>query len=66
MLHHVVNKHEWALGDGGGPAKCEHGDLGDREDKEWLVPDSPAHQRLRQLMLDTRFMNNIPRYVNFR
>ena len=58
LLHHVTNNHEWTLGDGGGPGKCSHGELDDR-DKEWLVPDSPCHQKLRMLMLDTRFLNKI-------
>ena len=60
MLHHVVNEHKWGLGE------CDHSRLTEDRDKEWLEPDSAPHRRLRKLMMDTRFLNNVKRYVNFR
>ena len=67
MLHHVVNEHEWALGDGVSPARCVHAELNeDDRQKDWLTPDSPSHRKLRHLMMDTRFVNTLKHYVNFR
>lgn len=67
VLHHVVNQHEWVLGDGYGPGVCEHGHLPSEErDKDWLKRGGNEHERLRRVVLDKRFLNNIGRYVDFR
>lgn len=66
ILHHVTNVHEWALGDGWGPAECEHGDLPEQHDKGWIEPGSQPHDALAKVIMDTRFMNTLKYYVNFR
>ena len=67
MLHHVSNKHEWILGDGVGPAKCDHEPLENEErDKKWLESGSLPHVSLRQVILKTRFVNTLEYFVNFR
>ena len=68
VLHHVVNKHEWYSWDGVGPAACQHQPLSAEkvEETQWLVPGSSAHVRLRVLIMDTRFLNEMKRYTNFR
>jgi len=65
LLYHVVNTHEWALGDGVSDARCGHGDLAEGH-KEWLEPGEDAHKALTRLVLDTRFLHTLSRYVNFR
>lgn len=66
VLHHVTNVHQWALGDGGGPAACEHGPLPDEPDKQWLEAGSPPHDRLRKVLLDKRLLKNSTYYLHFR
>ena len=67
MLHHVVNEHEWVIGDGFGSAKCAHDSIDSEErDKDWLEKGSQAHICLRQIVLDKRFLNTINYFVNFR
>ena len=68
-IHHTVNHHQWTLGDGVGPAECDHGPLPPNEerDKPWLVPNSPAHVALRKVLLDKTWLNNAAaHYSNFR
>ena len=67
ILHHVVNEHEWILGEGRGEGKCGHGILSEEErTKLWLSKSSPAQNALRQIVLKKRFLNEIPYYTNFR
>jgi hypothetical protein len=61
----VVNKHEWISGDGAIEPKCEHESL-EKDDDKWLESGTDAHVALTKVMLDTRFLHNIHRYVNFR
>lgn len=60
ILHHVVNRHEWASG------QCDHGHLDDNRDKEWLTAGTRAHEALTTVVLDKTFLGNIHHYVNFR
>ncbi|XP_033754344.1 uncharacterized protein LOC117337464 [Pecten maximus] len=69
ILHHVTNRHEWLVGDGAGPAECEHAPLpepGPDEETKWLDAESDAHQALEKLVYDTRFLHTLKYYVNFR
>ncbi|XP_061191774.1 uncharacterized protein LOC133200021 [Saccostrea echinata] len=69
VLHHVVGEHEWLLPySDSGVAACAHDPLtGEpRGDKEYMVKGSPAHEALRKVILDKRFMNNIHYFLNFR
>lgn len=60
LLHHVVNVHEWALGE------CEHGQLVEDEGPNWLEPGESPQVALTKLVLDTRFLHSLRFYVNFR
>lgn len=67
VLHHVANKHEWLLGDGYTNGECAHGPLSDADrGKQWIDPESPAHEALRSIVLDRQFASKAKFYVNFR
>ena len=66
LLHHKVNEHEWVLEEGVNGGECPHEPLGDDErNKPWLK-ELPAHKALTKIVMDKRFLNTIPYYVNFR
>ena len=60
LLHHVVDEHEWMLGE------CDHRELDQDRQKPWLKKGSPAHNTLRDLIMNKYFMNTFVHYVNFR
>ncbi|KAJ8017607.1 hypothetical protein HOLleu_44868 [Holothuria leucospilota] len=66
ILHHVVGRHEWVFGDGGGPAKCEHGPLPETWQAKVIPEGSPAHVALREVVLDRRLINSLDYYTRFR
>ncbi|XP_052285882.1 uncharacterized protein LOC127881787 [Dreissena polymorpha] len=66
LLHHVTNEHSWVLDCGGGICECSHGPLTDERELEWLEKGSAAHDALREIICDRRFLNNIPYYLNAR
>ncbi|XP_070554271.1 uncharacterized protein [Ptychodera flava] len=68
VIHHVTNEHEWVLSYGQGTNSCNHGPLTESadSDKEWLEKVSPAHVALVKIVMDKRFTNQIPYFVNCR
>ncbi|XP_028392995.1 uncharacterized protein LOC114517456 [Dendronephthya gigantea] len=67
ILHHVVDEHAWVLEEGVNGGKCEHDPLNESERKKpWLKKESSAHKALAKIILDTRFLNTLVYYVNFR
>ncbi|XP_065150413.1 uncharacterized protein [Paramisgurnus dabryanus] len=60
LLHHVTGEHSWALG------SCHHGPLVEPREKEWIEPNSEAHQKLREIILDARWLKDVPKYLHFR
>lgn len=69
VLHHVVGEHEWFLPySDAGPSSCRHDPISEdtMRDKEWMKKGSPPHEALRKIVLDKRFLHNIPYYLNFR
>ena len=67
VLHHVVDEHEWVLGQGKSNGKCSHEPLTEEERKKpWLKKTSAAHKALRKIALDKRFLGTIPYYTRFR
>ncbi|KAK0141127.1 hypothetical protein N1851_021867 [Merluccius polli] len=60
LLHHVTGEHEWAL------CACRHGPLVDSREKDWIVKNSPAQQKLREIILDIRWLKNVHLYLPFR
>jgi hypothetical protein len=66
-LHHVVDEHEWVLEEGANAGRCAHDPLSEEERrKPWLKKESPAHKALTKIVLDTRFLNTLEYYINFR
>lgn len=59
MLKHVTNTHAWFDG------QCSHGPLEPTE-KEWIKPDSPPMQALREIVLDKKLLRSFPFYTRFR
>ena len=65
ILHHVVNEHDWVLEEGNNGGECDHAPLNeDERNKPWLKKDSPPHKALTKIILDKRFLNTIPYYIN--
>lgn len=58
LLHHVCGEHEWALD------ACHHGPLEESRDKEWINPESVAHQR--EVVLNDRWIKKVHKYLRFR
>ena len=66
-MHHVVDEHEWVLEEGANAGRCAHDPLSEEERrKPWLKKESPAHKALTKIVLDTRFLNTLEYYINFR
>lgn len=59
VLNHIVNKHDWALG------QCEHGpiDADVDRDKEWISPRSQAFDSLQRVVLEPRLLKSFPYYI---
>ncbi|CAB4019001.1 Hypothetical predicted protein, partial [Paramuricea clavata] len=67
ILHHVVDEHEWVLEEGINDGKCGHDTLNEEDrNKPWLKKESPPHKALTKIVLDTRFLNTLGYYTNFR
>ena len=67
VIHHVVDQHEWVLGQGLGPGRCDHGPIIEEErTKPWLQSGSKPHTELRKVVFDARLQKNLTYYVNFR
>lgn len=60
ILHHVTGVHAWALG------ACHHEPLEESTDKDWIQEGSLAHQRLREIILQDRWLKNVQKYLRFR
>ena len=65
VLHHVVNEHEWLFTLDGRSGQCDHGPLEDAT-TPWLAPGSPPHQKLREIIMDKRFLKSMTYYRDFR
>ncbi|KAK7131780.1 hypothetical protein R3I93_018368 [Phoxinus phoxinus] len=53
-------EHSWALG------SCHHGPLVEPREKDWIAPNSEAHQKLCELILDARWLEDVHKYLHFR
>ncbi|XP_019642687.1 PREDICTED: uncharacterized protein LOC109483971 [Branchiostoma belcheri] len=62
ILHHVCNNHTWALG------QCLHPPLDYTEVRTttWLVPGSAPHNRLREILLDKKWLKTAHKFLRFR
>ncbi len=55
------------LEEGANAGRCVHDPLSEEERrKPWLKKESPAHKALTKIVLDTRFLNTLEYYINFR
>lgn len=52
--------------DGGISAYAHDPLLDPTGDNVWMTKGTPAHEALRKIVLDKRFLNNIHYYLNFR
>jgi len=67
VLHHVVDVHEWCLGDNAIAAACEHEPLNEPDGgKKWLEAGDASHASLTKIAMDTRLHRSLRFYVNFR
>ena len=63
----MADEHEWVIPEGINEARCEHEALNPEERKKpWLKKGSPALKALTEIVMDTRFINTLHYYVNFR
>ncbi|KAK0156439.1 hypothetical protein N1851_000275 [Merluccius polli] len=60
LLHHVTNEHQWVLG------ACQHADLESGGSQQWLERDSMAHEALKSIVGNKRWLNVVHKYLNFR
>ena len=60
LLHHVANEHEWPL-----DARL-HGPVEADPHKEWIKKGSTAHEALTEIILNERWLKDVPKYLNFR
>ncbi|XP_006137905.1 uncharacterized protein LOC102457766 isoform X2 [Pelodiscus sinensis] len=66
LVHHVVNEHQWASGNGIIKERCKHGPQMDEREKEWLEKGSKPHTEMCRIILDKKFLRNIPYFLQFR
>ncbi|XP_065109929.1 uncharacterized protein [Paramisgurnus dabryanus] len=60
LLHHVTNEHSWVLGG------CQHADLESGGTQQWLERGSRAHEALKSIVRNKRWLNEVHKYLNFR
>ncbi|XP_026133574.1 uncharacterized protein LOC113112325 isoform X2 [Carassius auratus] len=60
LLHHVTNEHRWVLG------SCQHADLESGGTQQWLERGSMAHEALKSIVRNKRWLNEVHKYLNFR
>ncbi|XP_071489552.1 uncharacterized protein, partial [Diadema antillarum] len=67
LTHHVTNKHSWVSGMYG-PAECEHAphDPEKEQREEWLQPGSDSYRALVEVAYDSKFIEKLSYYSNFR
>ena len=66
ILHHVVDEHEWPLAESG-EGKCSHEPLSaDNRNKPWLKKNTPAHNALREVVMDKNLLRTLSYDVNLR
>ena len=62
VIHHVCGEHEWVDG------SCSHGAIVDATevDKNYLEKDSKAHNAIREIVMDKRWIKSLKYYIYFR
>lgn len=60
VVHHVCNEHEWV------ESQCMHGPLTETEPKTFLSKNSKAHENLKSVVFDSKFLANVGYYAKFR
>ncbi|KAF1384370.1 hypothetical protein PFLUV_G00117630 [Perca fluviatilis] len=60
LLHHVTNEHRWVQGN------CQHEPMEHDGTKQWFVRGSMAHEALKGIMRNKRWLNEVHKYLNFR
>ena len=60
LLHHVAGVHEWFFG------ACHHIPEYVESEKEKILQNSVAHDRLKEIVLNSRFLKDVHKYLTFR
>uniref|UniRef100_A0A8C1WSE2 Uncharacterized protein n=1 Tax=Cyprinus carpio TaxID=7962 RepID=A0A8C1WSE2_CYPCA len=60
LLYHVTNEDRWVLG------SCQHADLEFGGTQQWLERGSMAHEALKSIVRNKRWLNEVHKYLNFR
>lgn len=61
ITHHIQGEHKWIDGE------CSHGQLSEDDHTKPLIPeDTPAHEALKKIVFDPRWLESMEYYVNFR
>ncbi|XP_055003986.1 uncharacterized protein LOC129407298 [Boleophthalmus pectinirostris] len=60
LLHHVTGVHQWYFG------SCHYDPLESEMNKPLIPKGSVAHQRLRDLVLDSRWLKTVTKFLSFR
>uniref|UniRef100_A0A8C1NIN4 Uncharacterized protein n=1 Tax=Cyprinus carpio TaxID=7962 RepID=A0A8C1NIN4_CYPCA len=60
LLYHVTNEDRWVLG------SCQHADLEFGGTQQWLEQGSMAHEALKSIVRNKRWLNEVHKYLNFR
>lgn len=63
----MADEHEWVVPEGVNGGKGAHEPLNDEERKKpGLKRESSAHKAMAKIVMDTRFLNTLVYYTNFR
>lgn len=64
MLHHIVGEHQWGFTLDGREGACGHGSIED-ENIGYLKPGGASQQKLKEILMDKRFLRNMHYYEDF-
>ncbi len=60
LAHHVPNEHRWVQG------SCPHESMEHNGTKQWFVKCSLAHEALKNIIGNERWLKEVHKYLNFR
>lgn len=65
IIHHIVDVHSWNIGEH--VTSCDHAPLLDdeRRKKKWLTEGSAAHEALKEVVLNAKFLRDIRKLTKF-
>ena len=60
LLHHVAGVHQWFFG------ACFHKPDFVESDKDKILYNTVAHDRLKEIVMNPRFLKDVHKYLTFR